>query len=119
MYSITKSLARNRVEITFDGNHDYSSEEFNAELRSAALAVRSAEGVFDLLVDFSKGEVMPQDATIRSQNNIDWCSENGMRKSANIVPTAIQKLQLNRVARGNDRLEFFGTRDEAEAWLDA
>jgi len=119
MYSIRRSSAKNRVEIIFDGSHDYSSEIFTAELKDAALEVRSADGVFDLLVDFSNSHVLPQDAAHRSENNIVWCSAHGMRKSANIVPTMTHRMQLKRVSRGNERLEYFETRGEAESWLDA
>lgn len=119
MYTIRALLERNRVEIIFDGAHDYDYLVFSQELKDAALAVRSNQGHFDLLVDFTAGQVLPQENAAQSERNIAWCIANGMRKSANVMTTIIQKIQVKRVSHRDEKLGYFETREEAEKWLDS
>lgn len=118
MYSINQIADKHRVEIIFDGPHDYDYMRFSDDLKAAAIAVRSAEGVFDLLVDFSNAHVLPRENAEQSQRNIAWCLANGMRKSANIVPSTTHKMQVRRVSERSDNLAYFKDRGAAVAWLE-
>lgn len=119
MYSVRTLPTKNRVEVVFNGAHGYDYVQFSEELKDAAMAVRSTEGHFDLLVDFTTADVLPQENAAQSQRNIAWCISQGMRKSANIVPSVTQRMQVKRVSANDLRLSYFGTRKEAECWLAA
>ncbi|MEL7190254.1 MAG: hypothetical protein AAGK17_11930 [Pseudomonadota bacterium] len=119
MYTICAKPENHRVEVTFEGPHDYDHVAFSAELREAVLSIRSSDGHFDLLVDFSKGQVLPQEIAHRSEQNIAWCLSQGMRKSANVMPTTTHRMQVKRLSNQDERLGYFPSRPLAESWLES
>lgn len=119
MYTIQTIPAKSRVEIIFRGKHDYDFMQFSEELKAAAILVRSSDRHFDLLVDFTEGQVLPRENAEQSAHNISWCIDHGMRRSANVVSMITQKMQVQRVSERNEILHYFETRTEAERWLDS
>ncbi|MEP3052222.1 MAG: hypothetical protein ABJP48_05695 [Erythrobacter sp.] len=118
MYKIHPQIQKNRVLIVFDGEFDYDQTEFAEEIKKAVLTVRSTEREFDLLADYSKVTVMDQSRASRSEEIVAWCVDNGLRKSANVMNSALQRIQIKRLASQNDKWKFFETLSEAEMWLD-
>lgn len=118
IYRIDRQSAKNRVIISFDGPRDYVVEEFWNEFQEAVQFVKSARSDFDVLVDHSKSTLMSPERTAYTEDMARWCSENGLRKSANIVPSPVMRMQLERVTARDKPFGFFATREEAENWLD-
>ena len=119
MYSIQSQPEKHRVFVEIVGNYDYSQEQFEEELLQATRAAKSSDGRFDLLCDVSRASVLPKDRAARSQVVIDYYVENGLRKSANIMTSALQQLQMKRVSSQNEMFGYFTSHAEAEAWLKA
>lgn len=119
MYSIQSQPEKHLVVVEIAGDYDYSQDQFEAELLEAAKAAKSSDGQFDLLCDVSRASVLPKERAARSQVVIDYYVENGLRKSANIMTSALQQLQMKRVSSQNQMFGYFTSRAEAEAWLNA
>jgi hypothetical protein len=119
MYTIKPITAKQRVEVVFDDFRDHNAERFRSDLQSAVRTVKRQHEEFDILVDMTKSVVMPQEIARQSEVNAQWLNANGLRKSANIVETITQRMQVKRVTSQDDRYRFFETRTEAEAWFDS
>lgn len=120
MFRVVKLPHKNRVLIAFEGNiGEEDNLPFFRELKVAALEVRSADGEFDLLTDWTAASAMPQENARTGEDAVAWCIANGMRKSANVMNTIIQKMQVKRVSGQDERLGYFETREEAEHWLES
>ncbi len=70
-----------------------------------------------MISDFSRSMVMPQDIAHESKNLAIWLIENGLRKSANILQSATQRMQIARVTQRDEKFAYFTSREEAAAWL--
>ncbi|MEM8724716.1 MAG: hypothetical protein AAGE86_04250 [Pseudomonadota bacterium] len=119
MYRIQGIAPKHRVLVSFHGDFDFDQSDLDNELKSIAMDVRSAEGHFDLLADFTQAPVMPQDRAQQSEVLIAWCVANGLRKSANVMDTTIQAIQVKRVSAHDEKFRTFTSRREAELWLDS
>ncbi|MEO9461964.1 MAG: hypothetical protein ABJ242_04435 [Marinomonas sp.] len=119
MYSIKRDTSKNRVIILFDGARDYNVDVFFQEFMEAANFAKCARPHFDALVDHSRTNILPQERTKHSEAMALWCLENGLRRSANIVSSAVMRMQLKRVTDSNPHFAYFQSREDAEAWLDA
>lgn len=117
-YSITRETARNRVIIVYQGPRDYPLEEFWEEFKEAVHFAKCAKPYFDTLVDHTQSTVLPHDRSKKGQEMAVWCRENGLRRSANVVPSAVMRMQMQRITGRGEEFAFFDTREEAEAWLD-
>lgn len=119
MYKITADSANHRVEVVFDGSYlDLDQPQLSRDLRAGVLEAKGRGAHFDMLCDFTRVAVMPQDRTPGARAEIEWCVANGLRKSANVVSSALAKMQLQRLS-ADDRFQNFATRAEALAWLEA
>lgn len=117
MYTIRPILSKNRVEVVFDDFRDHDAERFAADLQSAVQSAKDENGRFDILLDMSNSVVMPQDIAAKSEADAKWLNDNGLRKSANIIQSITQRMQVKRVTSQDSRYGFFETRAEAEEWL--
>ncbi|MEP3052224.1 MAG: hypothetical protein ABJP48_05705 [Erythrobacter sp.] len=117
MYEIHKEPGKNRVAVIFTKNFEHDQEEFSAELKAAAQGVIGPGSHFDLIVDFTAAGPMPQDHAQAGERAVAWCIASGLRKSANIMHTNLQRMQVKRVAARDDRFGYFNSRAEAESWL--
>lgn len=119
MYRITAVPAEHRVDVDFIGNYaDIDQTAISRELRAEILKVKGDFGYFDLLVDYRQTHVMPQAQTGNGRQEIEWCLANGLRRSANVMNSALVRMQIQRLT-ANHRFQMFATRAEALAWLDA
>ena len=117
MYSIMPIRAKNRVVVVFVNDFEHGQAIFNTELKNAVKEVRAEDRHFDLLVDFSTAPVMSQDRAGQGGEMINWCLANGLRKSANVMDTVLQRMQVKRVSANDDKFQYFTSYAEAEAWL--
>lgn len=117
-YSISRDVTKGRVIVTFDGPRTYPIDKFWEAFTEAVQFAKCARPHFDVLLDHSRATIMPPERTQKSEEMAIWCVENGLRKSANIVPSAVLRMQLQRVTKNEEPFGFFETQAEAEAWLD-
>lgn len=118
MYKIRKNLDKHRVLVSFEGEFDEDVDQFETEMKDAALGVRSPTGHFDLLADFRNAPAMSQDRAQRSEALVAWCMTKGLRKAASLMNTTIQRMQVKRVSAKDDRFQYFDSVQAAERWLD-
>lgn len=118
MYTITRDTSKSRVIIAHDGPRDYPIEIFWQEFKEAVHFAKCARPFFDVLVDHSRTTILPQDRTKNGEAMAIWCLENGLRKSANVAPSAIMRMQLQRITDRNPQFAYFETRKGGERWLD-
>lgn len=117
MFQVTVDATSHRIEVDFIGNYsDIDQSQFSRDLRAAVPKAKGAAHHFDLLVDFSRVPVMPQDRTSSAREEIEWCVANGLRRSANVMSSTIAKMQVERLA-ADDRFRTFTDRAAAIAWL--
>ena len=119
MYEIERQPSKHRVLIKFDSYADHDRIKFIVDLQEAALSVRSADRHFDMLADFTESIVMPQPIAKDSITLSDWLVQNGLRKSANVMTSITQQMQVQRVTERNEKFGYFETRTAAERWLDS
>ncbi len=119
MFTVTPLPAKRRVHVEFFGNYDHDPDAFHAALKHAVAEVQAKDRAFDILCDFTRASVMPQDHAASGEAAIAWCSANGLRKSANVIASVTQRMQVRRVAAGNPSMGFFADTAEAEEWLAA
>lgn len=117
MYRITRDTALNRVIVTYDGTRDYPTEVFWEEFTEAVHFAKCAGEHFDVLIDHRSTAVMSRERTEQSEDMAPWCIANGLRKSANIVPSTIVRMQLQRLTARDPQFGFFETLEQAEEWL--
>jgi hypothetical protein len=117
MEKITANVARKRVEVEFEGNYSGDVAGFAEKLKTSARAAKAGGSHFDILSDFTQSHVLPQQMLGETADVLSWCTDNGLRKAANIVGSVLLKMQLERLAPA-DSFRSFISREEAEAWLD-
>lgn len=118
MYKVTANPHKNRVIVEFSDNFDYDTGEFRLALQNAVYDARSKEGRFDILVDWSQTITIPQSRTDSTFETFHWCVAHGMDRSASVVKTIVQRMQLKRVTKAVSDDDIFETRAQAETWLD-
>jgi hypothetical protein len=117
MYSINVDVLKRRVIVDFEGKIDANLPTSNQELFAACLRAKGGGDHFDILSDFTKSDLMSQGGADDSAQTVKWCLENGLRKGANVVGSALMRLQINRVS-ASDQIQNFATMEEAMAWLE-
>ena len=119
MYKIEADFEKHCVMILISNSDDEEPAAFAADMKRAASAIRQKNPYFDILADHTQASmVIPQERMGSVNALVEWCDANGLRKSANIVDSFVQRMQLKRVTANNPSLGYFKTRAEAEAWLD-
>lgn len=118
MHIIKCLPSKHRVIMTFVHYDDHDPDRFLKETHEAVLSVKGASQSFDLLADFSAIMVMPQDIAQESEALASWLVSNGLRRSANIIGTITQRMQIQRVTDRDSKFGYFQTLEEGEAWLD-
>lgn len=118
MYWITTDRTKHRVMVTFKGHLQEGQETFDTDLMGAALQVRAADGHFDMVSDFTDAPLLPQVQNEQAERMIAWCIDHGLRKSANVMGTALQRMQVKRLSSDDERFAFFETCEDAARWLD-
>lgn len=118
MFKIETDLSKNRLIVIMSGQHDGDLDQFVAEVRNGVRAIMTTSDHFDILSDQSEAHVMEQARASVAEDLIKWCKDNGMRKSANVVGSLIQKMQIKRISNDDGAIGYFENRAEAEAWLD-
>ncbi|HJQ17947.1 MAG TPA: hypothetical protein VJ859_13225 [Allosphingosinicella sp.] len=118
MYVIKIDPWRHRVEFAFSGVYsEVELNRFDRAMMAAALKAKGEADHFDIVADFSESSVMPQKHAGDSERRARWCKAKGLRRSANITPSALMRLQIERVTKDPD-MRCFATRAEALSWLD-
>lgn len=116
MHSIKLVPEARRIDIILDRFDDHDNTLFMQDVQQAALNVSSGRP-FDMLCDFSQSMVMPQDIADNSKELAEWLLANGLRKSANIMQSTTQRMQIARVTQRDKKFAYFSTCKEALAWL--
>lgn len=93
-----------------------ASEAFDADLRAAVRDLTASGPSFDILADLREHILMHQSEAGKSRERMKWLVDHGLRKSANIMTSALVKMQIERLA-SNPRFRYFATEEEALAWL--
>ncbi|MEP3052223.1 MAG: hypothetical protein ABJP48_05700 [Erythrobacter sp.] len=119
MYKLTTDLAKNRILVTFVGAFDYDARDLAKEIQDASQRIRLNCGHFDMLSDWTQASTMPQEHAKAGEDVVAWCVANGLRKSANVMDAILLQMQVKRVSNEDDKIGFFATQTEAEAWLSA
>lgn len=117
MYTIRSVPSKHRFELVFDNYQDHDHERFVEDIEKSVLKVRDRQGRFDMLADFTSSIVMPQDIAEGSRDLVVWLIANGLRKSANVLQSATQQMQIQRVTEQDSKFAYFDTFEEAEEWL--
>ena len=117
MYRIDISRSRSRVTLSFSGEMKQDPAAFLAELTSAANKAKGSGDDWEMLVDFSDTPVMPQDRAQNTSKIFEWCLGNGIRKTACVMNTLTQRMQIQRVTKRHEKIEFFESISAAEDWL--
>jgi hypothetical protein len=117
MENITADASKHRVNIEFVGTYSGDIARFSEEIKSKARIAKGGGQHFDMISDFTQSHVIPQNLAGASAEVAEWCGDNGLRKSANVVNSMLLKLQLDRLTP-DGRFKTFLSREEAEAWLD-
>lgn len=90
--------------------------QFEAEIQKQIELLRASGPWFDLLVDLTEAQPVTQDVSDKNRKMMTRQIEMGLRKSANIVSSALTAMQLRRTA-GSDKFQTFTTEEAARAWL--
>ena len=117
MHTIEEFHTLHRIKLTMQSYEHHDPRAFIEGMQSAALKVKGGSDYFDLLADFSEIMVMPQDIAKQGEDLAEWLVANGLRRSANIVPTTTQKMQIKRVTHRDAKFGFFHDLAAGEAWL--
>ena len=78
--------------------------------------LRRSGTYFLMLGDLRQAGILPQDDAASVSSEMQWLVENGLRKSANIVASTLQQMQVNRMA-GSPIFRCFTDEQEALDWL--
>lgn len=119
MYNIEQFPSKRRIKIRFGMFEDHDSSSTLLGIQQAVMNVKGTGEHFDMLTDYTSSMVMPQNIADGSKELAEWLLANGLRRSANIVQSVTHRMQIARVTKRDPRFAFFGTREEAEAWLDS
>jgi hypothetical protein len=118
MYCIDTIPSKSRLLMTFEDFANLDFEMFMRDAQAATLQAKGASRHFDILADFSDTMVMPQNIARGSQDIACWFLENGLRRSANVMQSITQRMQIQRVTDRDTKFAYFETHAEAQAWLD-
>lgn len=118
MYQIYTDKDIGRVEIRFDAVINRSLIGFDESLRLACLLTFRTAGYFDVLVDYTHSREMVGDVLQDARQRIEWCVNNGLRRSANITADPDLRRQIEDITAAFDHILVFSNRAEAVAWLD-
>jgi hypothetical protein len=117
MEYVISDAQKRRVEVTFVGHYSGDMNKFSNDIKANARAAKAGGRYFDILSDYRQTHVLPQQLLAESTELIQWCVDNGVRKSASVVSSILLKMQLERMTP-DEGFKVFLSRDEAIAWLD-
>jgi hypothetical protein len=117
MYSITTIPRHNRVAISFSGWMEQDHPTLFKEIMNAANAMQSRTGEWDLMADFTDTPVMTQERAQNTTKIFGWCLANGMRRTAVVLISATQQMQLQRVTARAKTVRYFDNAEAARDWL--
>lgn len=86
--------------------------------RTAVQRFARAAKPFDILSDLSAFSVQQKQVAEGMGALIDYANAHGLRRSANVVSSALLRLQMQRLFGTNPRFRVFDDRALAVAWLD-
>lgn len=109
---------KSRFVLIYSGDYKHDSQGAHSGLYDAAAKAKSHTRYFDMLVDMSEFPVAPTDRTDSGAEMIAWCEANGLRHGAFVTQSVTMRMQLKRLSKGSERMNYFNTRLEAERWLD-
>jgi hypothetical protein len=89
---------------------------FNEDLRAAVRELRASGLHFSMLADMRKAVVLAQSDTAVISGEVQWLIQNGMQKTAILVASTLQQMQMNRIA-ADPAFRCFTSEQEALDWL--
>jgi hypothetical protein len=96
---------------------DAEAGRFRADLTSAIAKLTLTHGGFKILADLREIEVLPQSAVKTIQEQMQWTANNGVERSAALVSSVLQQMQIKRILP-DDRFQCFTSEAAALHWLD-
>ena len=119
MYRFAVHQRKKRIEVRVSGFADAThAAAFDAEMRRHVQAFTETGLLFDVFVDLREALTLPQHYAEAIGRQMEWVAQQGLRKAAHVMASAIYTLQLKRIAP-DQRFRFFTDEQEASAWLDA
>lgn len=117
MYHLTINPEKRLIRIAVSGYSDAAEfDRMIAEAQAAVRTLKASGNSFDMLSDVRDGHVIPTESASQSEQFMKWLAQNGIRKSALVVASAILKMQLDRMS-ADPRFGFFATEEAALEWL--
>lgn len=119
MYRFLTDRGKKRIEVKVSGFSDATQAAvFDAEMRAHVLSFKKEGSPFDIFVDLREALTLPQHYAEAIGRQMEWVAQQGLRKAAHVMASAIYTLQLKRISP-DQRFRFFTEEQEALAWLDA
>jgi len=118
MYSIETDrigrLVRFKATGFFD---DTEADRFRAELTSVIADLTRTVGGFKILADLRETDVLPQTSVKSIQAQMQWTANKGVERSAVLVSSMLQQMQIKRIIP-DDRFQCFTSEPDALRWLE-
>ena len=93
-----------------------TARQFEAEMKRHIKGLLASGSWFDLLVDLTDVKPVTQDVSDHNRRVMTEQISMGLRKSANIVSSAITAIQVRRTS-GSEKFQTFTSEEAARAWL--
>ena len=91
--------------------------DFRRDMTALVNRVRRRQGHFLLLVDLRESMVLSLDVMVEVGQQMQWNIDNGMNRSATLVSSVLQRMQIDRTSERDSRFRCFLDEAEAEVWL--
>ena len=117
MYRITVDRLKRLVRFESIGYPEPGEvSRFDEDIRARVRELRASGPHFCLLADIRNIAVIGQNDTALVSEQMQWLVDNGLRKSATLVASTLQQMQVNRMA-ANPVFRCFTSEQEALDWL--
>lgn len=118
MYEFSVDHEKRRIAFRVSGfSNPTQAVAFDTDLRAHVRAFKDAGLLFDIFADLREAAILSKDYSQAISRQMGWVAEQGLRKAAHVVTSALYQLQLKRLAP-DSRSRFFTDEREALDWLD-
>lgn len=119
MYQIEADRERALLRLKLSGMWDMATaERFEAERRATVVRQGWSRGDYRCIVDLRDYAVQPREVAARGEKHNHNAALHAPRKTALIVGSMLQRMQVQRVVSRGDE-QVFTTEQDAISWLDS
>lgn len=119
MYKVGIDRTNRRIQLTIAGfPEEDESNRIDADMRAAARELLKTGTSFDVIADLREARVLNSDSASELSKTMKWHLDNGLRRSANITPSALLRMQVGRMA-ADSRFACFDNEEDAIRWLES